>query len=482
MDGAAKVFFPLAIASSIAVAICVVTGNVLAAACITFVPLVIIVMCAALVNRIYAFLLLFAVNYFIPVLSNYTNGQTWGILMDATIVFNILAIVTSFLSDTKHLHNVSKSLLAVLLIWAFYCLSEILNPRMTDYNAWVSSIRSMALYFIMITVLVQLSVKDFHDVRLILVVWAVLILASFAKVVYQQLVGWTTGDLFFLNVMDGKRTHIIYYGTRYFSFFSDAANYGGSMGMSMVVFLAAGMHTKGVWKKAFYWLVAAAACYGMFVSGTRSALVVPVAGILVYLALVREWKKMIPIALLLALAISLLAFTTIGQSLAAIRRARTIFDHQEDLSYQIRKENQAKLRELMEELPMGNSLGMSAGRAKNYGDYSALTEIPTDSWFVQIWVETGVIGQIIYFLMMGFIFIKGAIIIFFRLKKPEIRGICAGMLAGVAGLFLMSSNNEVFSQFPNGVIVYTLIALVFMSEKLEKIEDDIDNNGKLQRV
>ena len=482
MDTASKIFCPIALASCIAVAICIVTDNLIAAVCITLLPLLLIVIFASFINRIYAFLLLFVINYFIPLVPHYANGQTLGVLMDAAIVFNLVAIVTSFLTEKHQLGNLSKELIAVILVWGIYCLTEILNPRMIDTSAWMSSIRGMALYFLFIVILVQLSVKDFNGVRLILAVWSVLVLISFVKVLYQQLIGWTPGDVFFLNAMDGKRTHIIYYGTRYFSIFSDAANFGGSMGMASVVFLAAGTHTKSLGKKLYYWIVAGTAIYGMFVSGTRSALVVPVAGILLYLALIRDIKKMIPVSLILALAICFLAFTDIGGSYAVIRRARTVFDREEDQSYLTRKENQAQLRELMKNLPMGNSLGMSAGRAHNYGDYSALTEIPTDSWFVQVWVETGIIGQIIYFLMMGFIFIKGAIIIFFRLKKPEIRGICAGMLAGVAGLFVMSSNNEVFTQFPNGIIVYTLIALVFMSEKLEKMqeEDGIADNGQLQ--
>ena len=482
MDGAAKVFFPLAIASSIAVAICIVTGNLLAAVCITFIPLLIITMGLAFINRIYAFLLLFTISYFISVLWHYVYMDSLGVILDAAIGFNMLVIVTSFLTDKPHIRNLSVDLLIIIGIWTLYCTAEIFNPRMLEPKAWMSSIRSMALYFLLITILVQLTVKDFHQARTILALWSVLVLISFAKVLYQKYVGWTVGDRYFLYALDGKRTHLIYYGTRYFSIFTDAANFGGSMGMALVVFLAVGIHTKNKRKKLYYWFVAAAACYGMFVSGTRSALAVPIAGVFVYLALVRDMKKMIPTAILAAIGLFLLGFTDIGNSNSTIRRARTAFHREEDPSYIGRKENQAKLREIMEDMPMGNSLGMSGGRAHKYGDFSPLTEIPTDSWFVQLWVETGIIGQLIYFFMMGFIFIKGAIIIFFRLKKPEIRGICAGMLAGVAGLFVMSSNNEVFTQLPNSVIVYTLIAIVFMSEKLEKIEDDLDNNGKLQRV
>ena len=466
-DTTSKIFYLFAILSCIAVTVCAVTDHLALALAITLLPFFFIILALSFANRLYAFMLLFVVNYFIPVLEHYITGGSLGILMDIAIIFNIVVIVAGAMFEKPDFSRISKELILAIGVWVLYCLAEVLNPRMRDIRAWLSTIRNMALYFLLVTILVQLCVKDLKQLRSILLLWSILVLVSIAKAAFQKYVGFTPGDKYFLNVMDGKRTHLIYYGTRYFSIFSDAANFGGSMGLATVVFTAVGLHTPGLLKKSYYFIVAALACYGMFISGTRSALVVPVAGILTYLALVKDFKKMVPVSLVLAGVVFVLAFTTLGNSNTTIRRARTVFNRNEDLSYLIRKENQSKLRQIMESYPFGNSLGMSAGRAKRYGDFSPLTDIPTDSWFVQIWVETGIAGQLLYFLLMGFIFIKGGIIIFFRLKKPEIKGLCAGMLAGVAGLFVMSSNNEVFTQFPNGVIVYTLIAIVFMAEKIE---------------
>ena len=472
MKGIAKVLVPLAIFSCIGVAILAILGKWVPAFVIALIPLTILLICLSFVDRLVAFLLLFIINYFVPVLSHYVPNAPLGLLMDAAILFNMLIILCSYMSANKkdwpQFSALSKDLLFLTGIWLLYCFVEILNPHMTDVKAWLSGLRSMALYFFFIILLVQLSVKDFSQVKTILAVWSALVILSAAKAAFQKYIGFTPGDIYFLDVMDGRRTHIIYYGTRYFSIFSDAANFGGSMGMALVVFLIAGFHTSNVAVKGYWWFVAACACYGMFISGTRSALVIPVAGILLYLLLVRDFKKMVPIGVLLGLVFCFLAYTNIGNSNATIRRARTVFNRTEDLSYQIRKTNQKELRKLMKSMPIGNSLGMSGGRAKRYGDTSALTDIPTDSWFVQLWVETGVIGQLLYFAIMAYIFIKGGIIIFFRLKKPEIKGLCAGMLSGVAGLFVMSSNNEVFTQFPNGIIVYMLLALVFMAPALEK--------------
>ncbi|MCQ2083629.1 MAG: O-antigen ligase family protein [Bacteroidaceae bacterium] len=467
-NSAAKFLYPLAIIASLAVAYCMINDMMAVAAALAFFPLLIVVVCLAFTNKLWGFLLLFILNYFIPVLGNYVYDAPLGLLMDGAIAFNILVIICSFLTSKPNFRTITPDLLIVVLIWMVYCALEIFNPHMITTSAWLSSMRSMALYFFLVIILVQMSVKDLSQLKQVLAVWSVLVIISGLKVVYQKYVGFTPGDKHFLYDMDGQVTHIIYYGIRYFSIFSDAANFGGSMAMALVVFMITGFHTKQPLLKFYWWFVAAVACYGMFISGTRSALPAPVAGVMLYLVLVRDFKKMIPISILMGIVICLLAFTTIGESNSTIRRARTVFHHEEDASYIVRKENQAKLKVYMSEMPYGNSLGMSAGRAQNYGDFSPVTEIPTDSWYVQLWVETGIIGSILYFLVMGYIFIKSGITIFFRLKDPEVKGIAAGLLSGVVGLFVMSSNNEVFSQFPNGVIVYTLIGLIFMAPEFDR--------------
>lgn len=51
--------------------------------------------------------------------------------------------------------------------------------------------------------------------------------------------GFSSKDLYFLHVLGGARTHIIWSGIRYFSCFSDAANYGVHAAMSAVTFAIA---------------------------------------------------------------------------------------------------------------------------------------------------------------------------------------------------------------------------------------------------
>lgn len=436
-------------------------------------------------------ILMICSSFFIPVLAHYTNEASTGMILDGMIIFNLFVVLCHLARGQAHLSHVSFDVLFAIFIWFTFCFIELFNPRMLKFAAWFSSIRSMAGYFFFIMLIAMISLDSVKSMRKIMYAVAAMIIISSLKSMYQMYIGWTPGDLYFLNVMDGRRTHIIYYGTRYFSIFSDAANFGGCMGMCLAIYMILGFHARSFGERVFWWITAGFACYGMFVSGTRSALVVPVASIMMYVVLIKDVKKIIFISVITGSVVALLAFTTIGASYASIRRARTIFNHKEDLSYQIRKTNQDELRILMKDLPLGNSLGMSGGRGEEYGDESPIDEIPTDSWFVQIWVETGKIGQYVYFAVMIYLFVKAGIIVFFRLKNEEIRGWTSALLSGVAGLFVMSSNNEVFSQIPNAVLVYTFMAMIYLSPMYEKelelkeqkpIEIENSNGEEIQNI
>lgn len=444
---------------------------------VALVPAAAVILVFSIERKLVAFLVLYVLNYFVSVLGHYIYDVPLGLLLDIMIVFNFFVIVCQLLTKKISVRNLSLDVLLAVGVWFVYCFLEVFNPRMRSADAWLSSIRNMAMYFFFVIVIVQISVENFHDMKMIFFTWSVLVIIAVIKSAIQKYVGFSSGDKYFLEFMDGKRTHIIGYGIRYFSIFSDAANYGGSMGMSLVVFLILGFHTDAKPLKVYWFVVALMACYGMFISGTRSALIVPVVGIMIYMALIKDFKKMIIIGSMLGIVAFFLAGTNIGQGNATIRRARTIFHKDEDKSYLIRLENRQLLRTYMSELPFGNSLGMSAGRGQRYGDYSPISEIPTDSWYVQIWVETGIIGQLIYFALMIFLFVKSAIIVFFKLNTPYVKGYAAALLSGIAGLFVMSSNCEVFSQCPNGILVYTGFALIFLSPVFDR--QAIDKNGLL---
>ena len=254
-------------------------------------------------------------------------------------------------------------------------------------------------------------------------------------------------------MLGGRSTHIIHSGVRYFSFFSDAANFGGSMGLSMVVFSISALYYRNSWMKLYLLLVAAAACYGMLISGTRSALAVPFVGYSAFIMMSRNIKMIGAGVFLIIAAFIFLKFTTIGQGNSII---------------QVRLANQAKLRELMADKPFGAGLGHGGGKAKTFAPNAALSQIPTDSWFVMVWVETGVVGILLHIGILLYILARGAYLVVFKLRNTQLRGFTAALTAGISGIVVMAYANEILGQIPTGAILYMSMGFIFLAPRFDR--------------
>ena len=103
-------------------------------------------------------------------------------------------------------------------------------------------------------------------------------LLAVAKGYMQKNQGFDSAELAWVMTR-GYNTHILKTGIRYFSFFTDAANYGCGMGLSLVVFFLSSFYTKNKYLKIFYLIVAAGAGYGLLISGTRASMAVPIRNI-----------------------------------------------------------------------------------------------------------------------------------------------------------------------------------------------------------
>ena len=441
--------------------------GVLAGTAVAAIPAALCLLWVTLRDPGLAMLGLFVVNYFIMGLTRYAHDLPFGVILDALIFYNILIISLQAMMHRIEWRRASSGLTVVAAIWVAYCCLEIVNPEAVSVAGWFSSVRSVAFYFFAVTVLTQLTMSEYKYLKYMLIVWSVLTLIAVAKACIQKFVGFNAAENYWLFVLGGRSTHIIRSGVRYFSFFSDAANFGGSMGLSMVVFSISALYYRNPWIKTYLMLVAAAACYGMLISGTRSALAVPFIGYTAFIMMSRNIKVIVMGVLLVIAAFVFLKFTTIGQGNAIVRRARSAFNT-DDASFRVRLENQAKLRELMADKPFGAGLGHGGGKAKTFAPDAPLSQIPTDSWFVMIWVETGVVGILLHIGILLYILARGAYLVVFKLRNTQLRGFTAALTSGISGIVVMAYANEVLGQIPTGAILYMCMGFIFLAPRFDR--------------
>ena len=191
-----------------------------------------------------------------------SNYRIFDFLKFRSMLFIFLGLLlkTNFTAvDWKRTLN---PLTYIILIWLIYCLLELLNPKLTSVTDWYTKVRSIVFYPTAIIILTSTLLTKYKHIKNLLLLWSILILFAAFKGYWQKNHGFDSAELTWLY-SGGGRTHLISTGIRYFSFFSDAGNYGSNMGFSLVIFSIAAFYIKNKWLKFYFIIVALAGGYGM---------------------------------------------------------------------------------------------------------------------------------------------------------------------------------------------------------------------------
>jgi len=191
------------------------------------------------------------------------------------------------------------------------------------------------------------------------------------------------------------------------------------------------------------------------------------AGIMVYVFLSKSFKIAVPITIVGAIMAFLLIFTTVGDGNQQIRRMRSAFD-KDDASANQRSINQEAMKKYMKEAPWGISLAVGYQNAPANNKYTFMAKVPPDSEYVFIWIHTGVIGITTFLITTLMMWVGACWIVLFKLKSPSLTGIGAGMCSSFVAMQLGGYGNQVLMQFPNCLLFYGGLAIVYILPYLEE--------------
>lgn len=441
-----------------------------------FLPIAFILACRFVGHPQKLFFIFLVLDYFIMGINRYYPIKS-GLVMSIISVVMLLLVVLKYSWMNKDIHVeccFRNPMFVIWLIWFAYCVAQLFRPDIYSYP-WFVGIGSYAFYALLSIFFISVFFKNYKSVKFFLALWSVCTLICVFKGLWQKFVGFDNAEKLWLYQGGGRTTHILYSGIRYFSFFSDAANFGIGMGMSLMVFGIAAFYQKKVWMKFYFGAVALLAGYGMMISGTRSAMMVPFAALATFIVCSGKVRSTVYGILILAGLYFFFNFTTIGNSVQYVRRMRSAFDTS-DASLNVRLDNQAKLKPYMASRPFG--VGIQMSKDPKWQHYTKVPEIATDSWFVKIWVETGIVGLALHLTLMAILFAWGGYIILFKIHNRELRGVMTAMFAGAIGVFAASYGNEVMG-YPNGLVVWICEAFVFVSPYIEEhFEEEKDKELK----
>ena len=363
----------------------------------------------------------------------------------------------------------NNSLTYCLAIWMLYCFLELFNPEAKSMLAWVYAVRGLALNGTLLVPLIFLVYNKRKDCNTFINIWFT---ASILLGLYGAKQYWLGLFAFEQAWLDagGDVTHVLFgVFTRMFSFLSDANQFGSSQAHAALVAVIFFSGEDKIGRKIFYLLTAIVSFYGMVISGTRGAIIIPIVGFSVYLALSKNYKVLIMGSVLGGLILYMIAFTFVLNSVAPIRRMRTAFNATEDLSFQERLKNRANLDLYMDDKPFGGGIGSAGVWGKRFSPGNFLADFETDGQYVRIYAETGIVGLYLYYLI-HIIIIGKMILISWKLKNHKLRILTIGFTSGTIALMVSNYGAAVTIALPSSVLVVWSMAFVYMAPKWDRGE------------
>lgn len=397
-------------------------------------------------------------------LGRYLKGVQIGLGMDAILLLSYVALFISRFRKNASWSIANRDITWLAIIWFLYALFQIVNPEARSFEAWFSG-RGISVYMLLLVPLALVFIRNQQRLDTLMYIWGVCALLATVKGILQMQLGVDYAEQDWLNEGNYK-THVLFGKLRVFSFLSDAGQFGANQAYTSVVFTIYAMAVTGFRKKLFFRIVAIAGIYGMFISGTRGAMSVVLAGFLVFFILRKNIRVLLFGLSLIVAAFVFFKYTSIGQGNDQIRRMRTAFDPN-DASLQVRLDNQRILKSYLASRPFGGGIGHGGVKAKKYLPNAFLSQIATDSWYVLIWVEQGIVGLVLHLFILLYVLVKSGYRIMFRIRDPQLKLKMAALASGMAGIMAASYGNAVLGTMPTGTLIYISMAILMNSRMQE---------------
>lgn len=418
--------------------------------------------------------LLFVLNFTALGIYRYIDNIPWGMTVDFSLLLTYLALFFKSFHHQVPWGNAKNDLTLVAAIWYGYSLLELVNPEAGSRIAWFYTMRGVSLHMLLTIPLIFILFSRPRDLKIFLVLWGSFSLLGSLKGIQQKVFGVDPFEQLWLD-NGGAAQHMIWGQLRIFSFYSDAGQFGAAQGHAGIVFAILALAEKKLRLKLFYAIVSVMGLYGMMISGTRGAIAVPIMGLALFIILRKDKRVMIAGAAILIAVFIFFKFTYIGESNYTIQRMRSAFDVN-DPSLKTRLDNQARLKDYLASRPFGGGIGATGGTGQKYNPGSFLSTVPTDSWYVLIWMEQGIVGLILHLLILFYILGKTSYIVLFRLKSSEVKYTTIALASGMFGIMVASYGNAVLGQMPTGIILYSGMVFMFLAPKhdqeaMKKLEE-----------
>ena len=158
---------------------------------------------------------IFTINYLILGISRYVSVEGISVIMEILYVLALVLIfIQAALFQNIEWRRAINILSITLCVWTGYCILEIINPT-ASLEGWILS-RGLIFNGLIIVVITSLLCTRYSILKAIIFCLSIFTLLAIVKTLIQYIIGFDSYETKWLNE-GGATTHIIWSGTRYFS-------------------------------------------------------------------------------------------------------------------------------------------------------------------------------------------------------------------------------------------------------------------------
>ncbi len=449
------VYFLIAIAAGL-IAFCI---GYLPFPILVVIPIVIIaffVVIATISFPILGFYILLILSYF----NNFflkTVPFPIGTTLDAMLLLLLIISLVKLIRN-RDFKIFNHTIALFLLVWIAYCLIQFLNPWANSRMAWLVGIRMMGIYHI-IPIVLALTIVNVKQVYHL--VYFIIFLSVIASIygLKQEYLGFSQMELNWLYA-DPTRFNLIVIWSRFrtFSVFSDPTTFGIVMAIGALMCIVFSLNSRlHKWIKMVLIGLAVIMILNMFYSGARTPFIILPFGIALLVIMRQKIKEIVILGFLLIAAIVWLSSSTTNNPLLA--RMKTAFYPIQDPSFQVRLENQNYIQPYILSHPIGGGIGSTGIIGQRFSPHTQLGNFPPDSFYVQIAVETGIIGLLLYLILMWVIFRHGASG-YFKTDNPRFKTLYLSFIIVIFMITIANYPQQATLYAPINMIYYFVIGMI----------------------
>lgn len=385
-----------------------------------------------------------------------------GVITDILIFATFLSILFTPISLKKVFGQFLKTSVAIwILVLLVYLLIELFNPYGHSFEGWFQTFRrflgSVLLLFISYT-----AFTSYERIRRFVITLFVLCVITAVYGCIQQWHGLFDFEMAWVTADQNRAGLFFIMGDfRKFSTMSDPTAFGVAMAASAVFYMIYGWNQKKFRDKLIYFGGIIFMILAMGYSGTRTANVMVVAGVVMFILLSLDKKPTRMFAIVATMIFLVLLYGPYANP--TIVRFRTSFIGSKDDSYKVREVNRAFIQPYIYKHPIGGGIGTTgaAGLRFNRGHY--LSGFPPDSGYLRKALETGWIGLILV-IILYFVILKYGIRRYFRSKDEKLKIVYAGAIGAIFSFYMAEFAQEAIGQITDIVIYYPMIAMLMKME------------------